>query len=42
MATEEERRVAVGRDESPDVQTSTEWGGDAISGRCFGYRTWGE
>jgi hypothetical protein len=35
-ATEGERRAAVGRGESPGVRTSTEWGGDAIRGRCFG------
>jgi hypothetical protein len=40
--TEEERRSVVGFSESPVVQTSTEWGEDAIDGRCFYYRTWGE
>jgi hypothetical protein len=41
-ATEEERRAMVGYSESPVVQTSTEWGEDAINGCYFDCRTWGE
>jgi hypothetical protein len=38
----EERRAAVGHDESLGVWTSTEWGGDAFGRQCFDCRTWGE
>ena len=37
--TEEERRAAVGRNESSGVRTSIEWGEDAIGGLCFDCRT---
>ena len=42
VATEEERRAAVGRSESSGIQTSIEWGGDAIGERCLDCWTYGK
>jgi hypothetical protein len=35
----EERRAVVGHSQLPGLRTSTEWGGDALGGRCFDYKT---